>query len=77
MQKSKIVEIDGIFIGAAVLLPDAQGWLFVAADHRADQADGQTASTLFEAQQMAKRAFFSSRSPSVIPLLEVDDRPGA
>jgi hypothetical protein len=68
MQKSKIVEVDGIFIGAAVLLPDAQGWRFVAADHRADDANGCTAPTLHDAEQLAKRAFFASRSPAASPL---------
>jgi hypothetical protein len=64
MQKSKIVEIDGIFIGAVVLLSDMEGWRFVAADQRADAANGCTAPTLHEAQQLAKKAFFSSRSPA-------------
>jgi hypothetical protein len=68
MQTSKIVEVDGIFIGAAILLPGAQGWRFVAADHRADEADGRTAPTLHDAQQLAKRAFFTSRSrPAPLP----------
>ena len=62
MQTSKIVEVDGVFIGAAVLLPGAQGWRFVAADHRADAADGRVAPTLHDAQQLAKRAFFTSKS---------------
>jgi hypothetical protein len=64
MQKSKIVEVDGIFIGAAVLVSEAEGWRFVAADHRADEANGRVAPTLHEAQQLAKKAFFSSRSPA-------------
>ncbi len=64
MQKSKIVEVDGIFIGAGVLLSDAEGWRFVAADHRADEANGCMAPTLHEVQLLAKRAFFSSRSPT-------------
>ncbi len=62
MQKSKIVEVDGIFIGAAVLLSDSEGWRFVAADHRADDANGRIAPTLHDAQQLAKKAFFSARS---------------
>jgi hypothetical protein len=66
MQTSKIVEVDGVFIGAAVLLPGAQGWRFVAADHRADDADGRTAPTLYGAQQLAKRAFFTSRSRALV-----------
>ena len=68
MQKSKIVEVDGIFIGAAVLLSDSEGWRFVAADHRADEANGRTAPTLHDAQQLAKRAFFSGRSPALAAL---------
>lgn len=66
MQTSKIVEIDGVFVGAAVLLPDSQGWRFVAADHRADAANGCTAATLHDAQQLAKRAFFTARSTHVL-----------
>lgn len=70
MHTSKIVEVDGVFIGAAVLLPDAQGWRFVAADHRADAADGRTAPTLHDTQQIAKRAFFTSRSRALAPVVE-------
>jgi hypothetical protein len=66
MQTSKIVEVDGVFIGAAVLLPEAQGWRFVAADQRAYDADGRTAPTLHDAQQLAKRAFFTSRSRALV-----------
>jgi hypothetical protein len=61
MQDSKIVEVDGIFIGAAVMLPEAKGWRFVSADIRASQADGCTAPTLADAQVLAKRAFLISR----------------
>jgi hypothetical protein len=67
MQTSKIVEVDGVFIGAAVLLPDSKGWRFVAADHRADAADGRTAPTLHDAQLLAKKAFFTSRSQALAP----------
>jgi hypothetical protein len=65
MHTSKIVEVDGVFIGAAIMLPGSQGWRFVAADHRADAADGRTAPTLHDAQQLAKRAFFTSRSQAL------------
>jgi hypothetical protein len=70
MQTSKIVEVDGVFIGAAVLLPESQGWRFVAADHRADAADGRTAPTLNDARQLAKKAFFTSRSHALAPPAE-------
>jgi len=74
MQTSKIVEVDGVFIGAAVRLPEAQGWRFVAADHRADEADGRTAPTLYDTQQLAKRAFFLSRSRGLAPRAEPEVR---
>ena len=60
MQGSRVVEIDGVFIGAAVLLPD-KGWRFVATHPRAQEADGIVAPTLHDAQQAAKRAFVTSR----------------
>jgi hypothetical protein len=75
MQKSKIVEVDGVFIGAAVMLPESQGWRFVAADHRADDADGRTAPTLHDTQLLAKRAFFASRSGA--PAQGVTPAPGS
>ncbi len=75
MQKSKIVEVDGIFIGAAVLLSEQEGWRFIAADHRADGANGRTVPTLHDAQQLAKKAFFSSRSPALTPLPPVAETP--
>jgi hypothetical protein len=61
MQTSKIVEVDGVFIGAAISLPESKGWLFKAADHRADKADGVTSPTLHDAQQLARRAFFTAK----------------
>jgi hypothetical protein len=73
MQKSKIVEIDGVFIGVAVLLSEAQGWRFVAADDRAAGADGCVAPTLNGAQQLAKKAFFSARSPAASVMPSITD----
>jgi hypothetical protein len=61
MQTSRIIEADGIFIGAAVSLPESQGWRFVSADSRAAGADGCTAPTLRDARILARRAFFSAR----------------
>lgn len=77
MQTSKIIEIDGVFIGAAISLPEAQGWRFVSADQRASEADGCTAPTLRDAQMLAKRAFVTSRirSPSPMPATAVPATP--
>jgi hypothetical protein len=61
MQTSKIVEVDGVFIGAAISLPEAKGWRFKAADHRADKADGITVPTLHDAEQLARRAYFTAK----------------
>lgn len=67
MQTSKIIEIDGVFIGAAVRLPEAQGWQFVSADWRAREADGRTAPTLYDTQMLARRAFVTSRGKEKLP----------
>ena len=67
MQSSKVVEVDGVFIGAAVLLPNAKGWRFVAAHARAQEADGVTTPTLREAQHAAKRAFVTSGLRAPLP----------
>jgi len=61
MQSSKIIEVDGVFIGAAVRLPEGGGWRFVSADERSSAADGATAATLEDASMMARRAFVTSR----------------
>jgi hypothetical protein len=60
MQSSRIIEAQGVFIGAAILLPEAQGWRFVSADSRAAGADGCTAPTLRDAGIVARRAFFNA-----------------
>ena len=64
MQTSKIVEIGGVFIGAAISLPESQGWRFVSAHDRTRSADGCTAPTLQDAQVMARRSFLTA-SPTV------------
>ena len=61
MKNSKIIEWNGEFIGAAIMLPETQGWRFVSANQRADGANGCTAATLGEMQAVARRAFLASR----------------
>jgi len=60
MQKSCIIEVDGVFLGAAVALPDEQGWRFVAANDRVGPLDGQVAPSLRETQRLARQAFLAS-----------------
>ena len=59
MHDSKIIEINGIFLGAAVALSDQAGWQVVAADARARRADGQIGKTYQDAQALARQAFWS------------------
>jgi hypothetical protein len=56
MQTSKVIEVDGVFLGAAVMLPHAQGWRFVAADPRVWPVDGSVAETVEATRRLAKRA---------------------
>lgn len=61
MQNSKVIEVDGIFIGAAIRLPASGGWRFVSADQRTSDADGAIAATLLDTQLLARRAFVTAR----------------
>jgi hypothetical protein len=61
MQDSRIIEVDGVFVGAAVALPDATGWRIVAADHRVGKINGQVATSFGEAQKLAKQAVLAWR----------------
>lgn len=78
MKTSKVVEVDGVFIGAAVLLPNNKGWRFVAAHARAQEADGITAPTLHDAQLAARRAYVTSRlhTPLVASVPARNESPG-
>ena len=66
MQSSKVIEIDGVFIGAAIRLAEPQGWQFVSADCRTSEADGHIAPTLYDTQMLARRAFVTSRMKASI-----------
>jgi len=68
MQNSKVVEINGVFVGAAVR--QDSGWRFVAADPRVSLADGQVAATFREAQALARHAFLSAAAAALPPMQE-------
>ena len=59
MQDSKIIEVNGIFLGAAVALGNHAGWQFVAADARVGWADGLIAKTYQDTQTLARKAFWT------------------
>ena len=62
MQTSKIIEVNGVFVGAAVLLPRAQGWRFVAADQRVIPLDGSVAETIEDTRRIARRLFLAANA---------------
>jgi hypothetical protein len=61
MQTSRVIEIDGVFLGAALSLPDAQGWRIIAADTRVGRVNGMVAANWSEAQKLVRQAFFTWR----------------
>ncbi len=60
MHTSKVIEVDGIFLGAAVMLPQQQGWRFVAANERVVPIDGNVAQTIEDTRRLARKAFHAS-----------------
>ena len=66
MQDSRIIEADGVFLGAAVCLPDDQGWRFVAADDRVVRLDGHIWPSLPEARRSARQAFLAAGGTALI-----------
>jgi hypothetical protein len=60
MNESRVIEVDGVFLGAAVSLPQAQGWRIVAADARVGQLDGTVAATLPEVRRLARQAYLAA-----------------
>ena len=57
MGDSRVLEVNGVFLGAAVALPNQQGWRLVAANDRLGRFDGCIAATWAEAQRLARQAF--------------------
>ena len=55
-----MIEADGVFLGAAVSLPDAQGWRFVAANDRVGNLHGTIVPTLMDARRLARQAFLAT-----------------
>jgi hypothetical protein len=61
MLDSRVIEVDGIFVGAAISLPAKEGWRFVAADTRVGNIDGCVAATLGDTKRLAKQALLAAR----------------
>ena len=71
MLQSHVVEIDGIFVGAAVRLPE--GYRFVAVDVRLDLIDGRVWPTLAELRRHARPTFYSGRPPAAAPMIPLPE----
>lgn len=63
MMQSHVVDIDGVFVGAAVRL--SNGYRFVAVDVRLDELDGSVWPTLADVQRHARFTFLVSRKPNL------------
>ena len=64
MLQSHIIEIDGVFVGAAVRID--RGYRFVAIDFRLEELDSTIWPTLADVQRLARRLYlnFSFASPT-------------
>ena len=60
MRDSRVLEVNGVFLGAAIALPNREGWRLVAANDRMGRFNGCVVATWPEAQQMARQAFMSA-----------------
>lgn len=54
MLQSHVIDIDGVFVGAAVRLD--RGYRFIATDLRLDDLDGSIWPTLADVQRLARRS---------------------
>ena len=61
MLQSHVVDIDGVFAGAAVRQPD--GYRFVAVDGRLGELDGRVWATLNEVRRHARSTLLSGHAP--------------
>jgi hypothetical protein len=68
MQDSRVIEVDGVFLAAAVALPDDRGWRIVAADARMGRLDGTVAPSLQDVRRLARLAYQCARG---VPMLAV------
>ncbi|WP_162530799.1 hypothetical protein [Rhodovastum atsumiense] len=61
MLQSHVIEIDGVFVGAAVRLHE--GFRFVATDLRLEEIDGSSWPSLNDVRRVARSRLQASRYP--------------
>jgi hypothetical protein len=64
MLRSHIIEIDGVFVGAAVHID--RGYRFVATDFRLEELDSSVWQTLADVQRVARRVYQTATSAGPI-----------
>jgi hypothetical protein len=67
MRKSQVVDIDGVFIGAAI--PVEEGYRFVAVDGRLRPLNERVWPTLADIQRLARLLLSRTGQPAPIPAL--------
>lgn len=64
MHTSRVIEIDGQFVGAAMALTDGKGWRFKPAHERLMALSGHTAASFAELERVVRGAFHGGRMPA-------------
>jgi len=62
MGKSRVLVVDGVFIGAVVSTPEESGWRIVAAHERIRALDGRMTASVQEAERLARQTYLSTRA---------------
>jgi hypothetical protein len=65
MLQSHVIEIDGVFVGAAILLDT--GYRFIATDMRLEELDSRTWPSLADVRRLARQMIASSSSGRLGP----------
>jgi hypothetical protein len=73
MLQSHIIDIDGVFVGAAIRID--RGYRFVAIDFRLEELDSSIWPTLADVRRVARRVYQTATSAGVIsPTLHDGDQ---
>jgi hypothetical protein len=76
MLQSHIVDVDGVFVGAAVRID--RGYRFIATDFRMEEIDSTIWPTLDDVRRVARRAYQNATSAGpVAPTLHARAHPPA
>jgi len=75
MQDSRVIEIEGVFLGAAVALPDDRGWRIVVADPRVRRLEGTVAPSLQDVRRLARQAYQAARAmPALVAVKQQEQQ---